>query len=49
MRTQRTTAEHLVSVTSADDVLTIKANQPGLPAAGHHALSGAAAELAQVQ
>lgn len=47
LHTQRATAEHLVSVKGAEYVMTIKANQPGLLAAAHHALSGPAAEFAE--
>ncbi|MCA1675385.1 MAG: ISAs1 family transposase [Actinobacteria bacterium] len=45
LHTQRATAEHLVSVKGADYLMTIKANQPSLLAAAHHALSGPAANF----
>jgi predicted transposase YbfD/YdcC len=47
LHTQRATAQHLVSAKGADYVMTIKANQPGLLAAAHHALSGPAAHFAE--
>jgi len=47
LHTQRATAEHLVSATSADYIMTIKANQPGLLATAQHAPSGPAAEFTE--
>jgi predicted transposase YbfD/YdcC len=43
LHTQRVTAEHLVEVTGADYIMTIKANQPSLLAAAARTLAGAAA------
>ena len=47
LHTQRTTAEHLVSVKNADYLMTIKANQPNLLTAAQQALSGPAADFAE--
>jgi predicted transposase YbfD/YdcC len=47
LHTQRATAEHLVSAKSADYIMTIKANQPGLLTAAQHALSGPAADFVE--
>ncbi|MGH3897260.1 MAG: ISAs1 family transposase [Pseudonocardiaceae bacterium] len=47
LHTQRATAEHLVSVKHADYLMTIKANQPRLLAAAHHALTGPATEFVE--
>ncbi|MGH3922974.1 MAG: ISAs1 family transposase [Pseudonocardiaceae bacterium] len=45
LHTQRTTAQHLVSVKGADYIMTIKANQPRLLAAAQQATSGPATDF----
>lgn len=47
LHTQRTTAEHLVSVKHADYIMTIKANQPRLLTAAQQATSGPATEYVE--
>ncbi len=47
LHTQRATAEHLVEVTGADYIMTIKANQPRLLGAASAALAWPKTEFAE--